>query len=207
MDDLSSVPEWLSVSRETLEKLDIFCRLVVKWNPAVNLVSKSTIPNIWQRHMLDSAQLFTLSPVDACQWLDIGSGAGFPGVVVSILSVELKQDLKVTLVEADRRKAVFLAEAIRILDLPAVVICQRAETLKPQDADIVSARAVTSLDGLCHHAHKHLKRKGLAIFPKGVAAAAEIEEARNNWRFTIDIKSSKTDPSASILLLKDITSA
>lgn len=207
MDDSLAVPEWLSVSRETLKRLEKLCQLVVKWNPTVNLISKSTTTDIWQRHLLDSAQLYTVWPAGAQQWLDIGSGAGFPGLVVSILAAEHKPDLVVTLVESDRRKAVFLKEAARFLELPAVVVCQRIENIEPFNADVISARALTSLNGLCQYAQKHLNPKGQAIFLKGASAVAEIEEASKSWRFSIEVEASKTDPSASLILLKDIKGA
>ena len=207
MDVVSGVPEWLDVSRETEIRLRMLCEIVKKWTPAVNLVAKSTVSDMWDRHVLDSAQLFLYAPQDARRWLDLGSGAGFPGLVIAALSKQLRPDLTVTLVESDRRKSVFLAEAARAIEVSVTIHCARAESVSPNAADVVSARALTALDGLCRLAATHLKPAGLAIFPKGSNSAAEIENARKNWTFSVAAHPSKTDPTASILLLTNIQSA
>lgn len=204
---LTEKPDWLDVSRETEERLHGLCELVKKWNPAVNLVAKSTVSDLWQRHLLDSAQLFALCPAHARAWLDLGSGAGFPGLVIAILADQHQADLVVTLVESDRRKAVFLTEAARTLHLRVKVICERIEELTPQGADVISARALSSLANLCDHAFRHLKPDGICLFPKGANAAAEIAEARSLWQFEVESHGSRTDTSASILVLKDVRHA
>lgn len=200
-----NIPEWLDVSRETVSRLQALCEIVRKWTPTVNLISKSSVSDIWQRHIVDSAQLFSLTPPDARQWLDLGSGAGFPGLVIAIIAAEQRKNLAVSLVESDQRKSVFLTEAARLLDLSVTVTSQRIESVSPRDADILSARALTSLDGLCGYAKTHLKAGGVAIFPKGASVDAEIEAARKNWQFSLNRASSRTDPTASILLLKNVT--
>lgn len=198
------MPEWLDVSRETLSRLESFCEIVMKWTPAVNLIAKSTVPDIWNRHILDSAQLFSLTPPQTRRWLDLGSGAGFPGLVIAILSKEHRPELVVTLVEADKRKAVFLAEAARMIGVAVTIDSARAESLQPKAADVVSARALASLDVLCRHAQRHLHTDGLAVFSKGSSAGLEIDAARQNWKFSLDVHASKTDPAASILLVSNI---
>ena len=200
-------PHWLGVSRETEDKLDALCALVVKWNPAINLVSKTTLPEIWSRHVLDSAQLFAFVPSYACNWLDLGSGAGFPGLVLAILAEDLKPNFNITLVESDQRKAVFLSEAVRTLAATASVKCQRIEDLLPQNANIVSARALAPLEVLCGFAKTHLSANGIAIFPKGVNYESEIAKARASWRFSIQTTPSHSDPTAAIISLKDIVNA
>lgn len=207
MDFVPDVPEWLNVSRETESRLRMLCKIVTKWTPAVNLVAKSTVNDMWARHVVDSAQLFLYTPHDARRWLDLGSGAGFPGLVIAAICKQLRPDLTLTLVESDKRKSVFLAEAARSIDVSVVIACARAEAVSPNAADVVSARALTSLDGLCRLAATHLKPAGLAIFPKGANSAAEIETARKNWTFSLTAHPSKTDPAASILLLTNIQSA
>lgn len=197
-------PDWLNVSRETLQSLRTFCDLVRRWNPAINLVAKSTVADMWNRHLLDSAQIFKFMPMTATSWLDLGSGAGFPGLVVAILATEHQPELRVTLVESDRRKSVFLNEVIRTLNLPAKVLTQRIDDVAPQAADVVSARALSSLSSLCGHAHRHLADGGIALFPKGVQAQAEIDDARAHWWFGVDSHPSSTDAEATILVLKDI---
>ena len=119
----------LAVSRETLDRLEALEALLKKWNPAINLVAKSTLGSAWDRHILDSAQLYTLAPPKVAHWADLGSGGGFPGLVIAALSHELDPDRRVTLVESDRRKATFLREAARQLGLSAEIRDERIESL------------------------------------------------------------------------------
>lgn len=202
--DRAGVPAWLNVSRETLERLFAYCELVEKWNPAINLISKSGIPEIWDRHIIDSAQLFLQMPAQAGQWCDLGSGGGFPGIVLAILAKELRPATQMILVEADRRKSVFLAEAARLLDVDVKVKTQRIEDLKPQNADVLTARALAPLSDLCGYAYRHLKPEGVAIFPKGTAAQREIESAQKLWRFDYTVAQSHTDPAALVLTVRGI---
>ena len=132
----------VDVSRETVQTLLDFEMLVRKWTTAINLVSKSTVSEIWQRHISDSAQIFQYLPAGAKNWLDLGSGGGFPGIVVSILARELAPGLRVTLVESDRRKATFLRQAAQQFGLDVVVLDKRIESIPPQAADVLSARAL-----------------------------------------------------------------
>ena len=168
--DKVELPAWMNVSRETLDRLFSFCDLVEKWNPAINLISKSGIAEIWNRHIIDSAQLFQQMPDRAREWCDLGSGGGFPGIVLAILAKQLQPNAQVILVESDRRKSVFLAQASRLLDIDVRVKTQRIEELEPQNADVLSARALAPLSDLCGYAYRHLKPDGVAIFPKGAAA-------------------------------------
>lgn len=202
--DKAEVPAWLNVSRETMERLFAYCELVEKWNPAINLISKSGIPEIWDRHIIDSAQLFLQMPAQAGQWCDLGSGGGFPGIVLAILAKELRPATQMILVEADRRKSVFLAEAARLLDVDVKVKTQRIEDLEPQNADVLTARALAPLSDLCGYAYRHLKPEGVAIFPKGAAAQREIESAQKLWRFDYTVAQSHTDPAALVLTVRGI---
>lgn len=194
----------LSVSRETFGKLQAFEALVRKWTPAINLVSKSSVQDLWDRHIVDSAQLFTACPPDARIWVDLGSGGGFPGLVVAILAQEAKPELRVTLVESDLRKATFLRQAAASLQIDVAVLAERAESLRPLSADIISARALTSLKGLLDLANRHLKPQGVAIFPKGAKAASELAEARASWAFDVDSTPSLSEANASILVIRNI---
>lgn len=198
------VPDWLDVSRETFERLSALCALVVRWTPAINLVAKSTAAQIWDRHLLDSAQIFSLLPRNAGHWADLGSGGGFPGLVVSVLAAEAAPNLKVTLVESDRRKSVFLSEAARTLGLKVQILTQRIDEVPALSADVISARALASLDVLCGFANRHLAPDGTAIFLKGVNHAEEIAEARKHWTFDAEIHQSKTDATAVVLEMKAI---
>ena len=205
--DKAELPAWLNVSRETLERLFSFCDLVEKWNPAINLISKSGIAEIWNRHIIDSAQLFQQMPDRAREWCDLGSGGGFPGIVLAILAKQLQPNAQVILVESDRRKSVFLAQASRLLDIDVRVKTQRIEELEPQNADVLSARALAPMSDLCGYAYRHLKPDGVAIFPKGAAAQLEIEQAQKLWRFDYSLTQSYTDPTAHILSVRGIRRA
>jgi len=203
----AEIPEWLNVSRETLDRLFAFCDLVEKWNPAINLVSKAGMAGLWGRHVLDSAQLIRNLPKQSSSWCDLGSGGGFPGIVLAILAKETQPDVRMTLVESDARKSVFLSEAARILKLEVSIKNRRIEDLEPQHVDVLTARALAPLSQLCGFAYRHLKPNGLAIFPKGAGAAREIAEARKQWSFCCDMVQSHTDADARILTISDIRHA
>jgi 16S rRNA (guanine527-N7)-methyltransferase len=194
----------VDVSRETFTLLEAYAALVRRWTPAINLVSKSTLDDLWRRHISDSAQLFTLCPASAVSWVDLGSGAGFPGLVVAVLAKQLQPGLQVTLVEADLRKATFLRQAAQALNLTVTVRSERIETLPPQNADVLSARALAALPDLLVYADKHLRPDGLAIFPKGVRYKAELDQARIAWDFSVDTRSSLFESDAAILTIRNI---
>ena len=197
-------PDWLDVSRETLVKLDNLLALVEKWNPAINMVAPGSLADAWQRHVLDSAQVFQFIPPLTRKVADFGSGAGFPGLVLAIMAQAARPNLRMTLVESDKRKAVFLNQAAQQLGLSATVLTDRAEVLAPLGADVVTARALAPLATLCGIAGRHLGAGGVAVFPKGGQAAKELEEAAAHWNFQVDEAQSKTDPAGRILTLKSI---
>ena len=114
-----------NVSRETLERLDVYADLLRRWTRKINLVSKGSLEGLWTRHFLDSAQLLTLAPESSVSWADLGSGGGFPGAVVAVLAAETRPDLKVTLVESDQRKAVFLRTVLRETGVAGDVLTAR----------------------------------------------------------------------------------
>ncbi len=193
----------LNVSRETEALLAVFSALVIKWNIAINLVSKTTIDQIWSRHILDSVQVFEYGAT-ANHWVDLGSGGGFPGIVVAILAKQRAPYMQVTLVESDQRKATFLRQASQALGLGANVISDRIEAIAPLAADVLSARALAPLPKLCAFAVRHLAADGIAIFQKGKSADAEITEARKDWHFSYSSHKSVTDSAAVVLVLKGI---
>jgi 16S rRNA (guanine527-N7)-methyltransferase len=197
----------LDVSRETMDRLRAFHAIVVKWNSKINLIARSTESDIWTRHIVDSAQIFDLAPSNSQHWADFGSGGGFPGMVVACIAAEKNPDLRVTLVESDQRKCAFLRTASLELGLKPDILTQRIEAIPPLGADVVSARALASLDQLCAFAHRHLSPHGTALFPKGKTADQEIESARQNWQFRLTRIQSKTDESACLLKLEDLTHA
>lgn len=189
-----------NVSRETIEHLDAYAALLTKWNKAINLVAPSTIASLWSRHFLDSAQILDVAPKNAKSWVDMGSGAGFPGLVVACLAKEKHPDLGMTCIESDQRKSVFLQTVIRNLGLKATVISQRIEQVPRLGADIVSARALSRLEVLLGYADRHLSPEGTAIFLKGAGFGREIEQAQDNWTFDIRTEPSKTDADGALLI-------
>ncbi len=193
-----------SVSRETTERLRLHLDLVRKWNPAINLVARSTLDEGWTRHTRDSAQVLGLAPDSPRLWVDLGSGGGFPGLVIAILLAELVPACIVRLVESDRRKATFLREAARNCGVSVDVITERAESLVPCQADVLSARALAPLTDLCGLAHRHLAAGGRAIFLKGRVHAAELDAAAHRWTFTSSVRASITDPAAAVVALESL---
>ena len=191
--------EMFDVSRETMDRLEAYAALLVKWNPKINLVAKSTIPEVWHRHMADSAQLWALAPKGAKSWMDIGSGAGLPGLVIAAIAAEKAPDLKVSLVESDRRKSVFLQSAAREMGITVEVITKRIEALEPQGVDILSARALSSLPQLLEFTEKHRKPEGVCLFPKGARVDSELTEASSCWHMAYQTFPSMTDADAVIL--------
>ena len=194
----------LNVSRETSDRLRLLADLLVKWNPRINLVSKSTVETLWTRHILDSAQIFDLVPHPVDHWVDIGSGGGFPGLVVAILAAEKDRGQETTLIESDQRKCAFLRTVLRETGVPATVLTKRIEAAEPQNADVLSARALADLSQLCAFAERHLQKGGVALFPKGVTWQKELRQAEESWSFSYDVVTSKSEPEAVVLKLGDI---
>jgi 16S rRNA (guanine527-N7)-methyltransferase len=194
--------EWTGVSRETLDRLKQYAALLVKWQRAINLVSPDTLPDLWRRHMLDSAQLWPLLPPDAGTLLDLGSGAGFPGMVLAIMGVP-----KVHLVEADARKATFLREAARIAlpdDQAVIVHPRRLEALSPFSVDAISSRGLAPLSVLLRYAVDFIGPQTVCLFPKGARAEEELTEAGKEWRMRVERVPSITDPAATIFRVSEI---
>ena len=196
-----------NVSRETMELLHAFVELTKKWTARINLIAPSTVNDIWSRHVIDSAQLMRHVSGPFNSWVDLGSGGGFPGIVVAILAKESHPAAQVTLVESDQRKAIFLRAVARELGLNILVEAQRIDKLAPQAADVVSARALMPMKALLPHLHRHLDPSGIAILHKGRRFAAEIDEVKPDWDFELTQYPSITDPEARILILKGITRA
>ncbi|HYD30663.1 MAG TPA: 16S rRNA (guanine(527)-N(7))-methyltransferase RsmG [Azospirillaceae bacterium] len=187
------------VSRETVEKLEAYAALLRKWQERINLVSRTTLDDLWRRHFLDSAQLFTLLPENTRVQVDLGSGAGFPGLVLAILGVP-----EVHLIESDSRKAIFLREAARLTQAPAIVHAERIEKVAPFPADVVSARALASLTELLPLALPFLGQTGVCLFPKGQSWQEELTQAERVWNMRVDRFDSLTDPSATILRIANV---
>ncbi len=167
--------------------------LLRKWNSAINLVAPASLPDVWHRHVADSAQLFALRPEGARSWLDLGSGGGFPGLVVAAIARESAPELHIELVESDQRKCAFLQTAARDLGLDVTVTRARIEELALRQADIVSARALAPLDRLCFYALRHLASDGTCMFLKGADVDSEIADARRHFNFDLTLSPSRTD--------------
>ncbi len=200
----------LSVSRETQDKFRAYAELLRKWNRAINLVSPTTLDDLWRRHFLDSAQLRDLLPDPPAGSiaggprviLDVGAGAGFPGLVLALLGCG-----RVHLVESDRRKAEFLREVIRVTGADAELHPQRVETLAPFPVDVVTCRAFAPLDRILVLTEPFLRpRDGektpVGLFLKGRRADEELTTAGKMWRLQTERFESETDPEASILRLR-----
>lgn len=206
MTDAGQGRDSLNVSRETLERLERFAAVLEKWNPRINLISRSSLPHLWDRHIADSVQVFRCTTPQG-HWVDLGSGGGFPGVIIAILAADEAPDLRVTLVESDQRKSAFLRTAAREAGAVCDVISRRIEAVEPLQADILSARALADLDTLLGFTERHLKPGGVALFPKGVTWEKECTAARKRWNFAAEAITSKTDPDAVILKIEGVSRA
>lgn len=193
------------VSRETWERIDRFVDLLLSWQSHTNLIARSTIEHLWTRHVVDSLQLLALAP-DAGTWVDLGSGGGFPGIVLACALAE-RAGAKVHLVESIGKKARFLEEAIRALDLPAVVHHQRIENSGDsfvEKPDVITARAVASLKVLCSYAYPLMGPKTVALLLKGQDVEAELTEASRYWNIQAELVASKTSPEGRIVIVRGL---
>jgi 16S rRNA (guanine527-N7)-methyltransferase len=194
------------VSRETSERLDRFVELLLSWQLSTNLIASSTIPQLWTRHVADSLQLIDLAPA-ARVWIDVGTGGGFPGLVVACALAE-QPGAAVHLVESNLKKAAFLREAALATGAPAIVHAMRVETFARSfkgPADVVSARAVAPLKSLLDLCFPLLAKNGVTgLFPKGQNAALELGEASDSWNMKVELVPSRTDPAARIVVIRDL---
>jgi 16S rRNA (guanine(527)-N(7))-methyltransferase RsmG len=191
------------VSRETEARLRDFLVLLRRWNARINLVADHDEAVLWRRHVLDSLQLVPLLPEGAGLIVDLGSGAGFPGLVLAVATGRPTH-----LIESDRRKAAFLGEAARSLGLDGVTVHpRRIEATAPPPAAVVTARALAPLPKLVRHAHRLLAPGGVALFPKGRRVQEELTAAARGWTMHVERFPSRTDPAATILRLSEIRPA
>lgn len=193
-----------NVSRETCERMEIHVDLLSRWNARINLVAAATLGAVWSRHIADSAQLFPLAPERARTWIDLGSGAGFPGLPIAAIAAEKRPSLRVTLVERNARKAAFLSAAAREMGLDVVVAAQRIETLPPAAHDVVSARALAPLPRLCALAYRFYAPGTVLLFPKGARLDSELTAATEDWHIRAERIGSLTDRRATILKILEL---
>ena len=187
--------EQLDVSRESMERLTLYAALLEKWQQKINLVGKSTLPDMWRRHFLDSAQLFSLIEDKDGVLVDLGSGAGFPGLVLAMLGQG-----QVHLVDSDERKGTFMRQVVRETGVAATVHTCRIEALDSDiKADVVTSRACTALEGLLRFAQPILRPSGTCLFLKGKAWAEELTAAEKTWKMQAENFQSLSDREGRIL--------
>jgi 16S rRNA (guanine527-N7)-methyltransferase len=199
------------VSRETLERLDRFVGLLLTWQRTTNLIAPSTVLHLWTRHVADSLQLVDMAP-DAQVWVDIGAGAGFPGLVIAC-AIAGRSGARVHLIESNKKKAAFLREAQRLTAVPASVHDMRIEEFAASfegPADVVTARAVAPLKSLLDKCFPLLGKSGaMGLFPKGQNAELELRDVRESplmgaWTMNATLVPSRTDPAGRIVVIRDV---
>jgi 16S rRNA (guanine527-N7)-methyltransferase len=192
-----------SVSRETWDRLDAFVALLLARQASMNLMGPSAIANLWTRHIADSLQLLPLAR-DARVWADLGSGAGFPGLVIACALADTG-GAKIHLVEATQKKARFLSDCVDAIGLPAIVHPQRIEDFtrtNKQAFEVVTARALAPFNKLLDYASPLLKTGTVGLFPKGQDVEAELTLASKSWTIDSDLIPSKTEPRGRIVLVR-----
>ncbi|RFB78038.1 16S rRNA (guanine(527)-N(7))-methyltransferase RsmG [Methylovirgula sp. 4M-Z18] len=203
LNDYQTALSLMDVSRETLERLQIYADLLIKWQKTINLVSPATLPHLWVRHIADSAQVLDCAP-EARVWVDIGSGGGFPGLVTAMRLAD-RPDAKVHLVESDQRKCAFLREVSRATGAPAEVHVGRIETILPGlniEVNAVSARALAPLAQLVDYTKNLLEKGAIGVFLKGQDVDKELTSIVKYSNLNYQLKLSKTHQDARIVIVK-----
>jgi 16S rRNA (guanine527-N7)-methyltransferase len=193
------------VSRETLARLDAFVEILLTWSAHTNLIGASTVPHLWTRHIADSLQLLDLAP-NARTWVDLGSGAGFPGLVIACALADTP-GAKVHLVESTGKKATFLREAARLTGAPAVIHAERIERFVevfPGPAEVVTARALAPLKSLLDQSVSLLTKGAIGLFPKGQDVDAELTEATKYWNIKVNLAPSRTDSKGRVVVVQKL---
>lgn len=193
------------VSRETLARLDRFVELLLHWQKSMNLIGSSTIPQLWTRHIADSLQLLGLAP-EARTWIDLGAGAGFPGVVVACALADLP-DAKVWLVDKSPKKGAFLRDAVRVLDIPALVHTGRIEDFIASfsdSVDVVTARALAPMPKLLGFVAPFVEKGAQGLLSKGQDVEAELTEAAKYWNIEATLVPSRTNPTSRIVVVRGL---
>lgn len=203
--DRSRALEVTPVSRETRARLDRFVALLVDWQRRTNLIAASTVPKIWTRHIADSLQLLELAP-QAQTWVDLGSGAGFPGLPIACAMAD-RSGARMHLVESNAKKAAFLREAVRHTGAPAGVHAVRIADFVASvqvPVNVVTARALAPLAELLAAAYPLLRAGTLGLFPKGQDVATELTQAAKCWNIEATLVPSRTDPKARIVFVRHV---
>ena len=200
--DAEGFQRLLPVSRETLDRLRRYVDLLRQWNARINLVSAGSLGDVWRRHILDSAQLLRHCPREARVLVDLGSGAGLPGLILAMLGA-----LEVHLIESDQRKAAFLREAARVTNTDATVHSARIEEVAGFPADIVTARALAPLPLLLDWAAPFATPRTVCLFPKGASVADELTAAQGKWIMRTQLLASESDRTGRILRVEELCRA
>ena len=202
-EDRERAQQLTPVSREIAARLDHFVALLLEWQQRMNLIAASTIPHIWTRHIADSLQLLELAP-QAKTWIDLGSGAGFPGLAIACALADVPQ-AEIHLVESNGKKANFLREVARLIEAPATVHGVRiedfAKNFEPRP-DVITARALAPLNDVLALAHPLSKTGAQGLFLKGQDVASELTQASKYWKFEPVLVPSKTSPSSRIVSVR-----
>lgn len=199
MANQAQLADGLFVSHETVAKLREFENLLKIWQKKINLISSRDLDSIWDRHVIDSAQLISSLPKPPKKILDLGSGGGFPGVVLGLLGYQ------VTMVESDTRKTIFLQEAKRVLSINAEILNARIEEIPPQMPNIITARGLTELSELFKLSKRFVSHETILCFMKGASWKKEVEEAEKKWEYEINPVESITSKDARILIIQNLT--
>ena len=196
--------EKYNVSCETIEKLKTYQELLVEWQEKFNLVSNSSLQHVWERHFADSAQLYKHIPESAKNLIDFGSGAGFPAMVLAIMSLERTSYLNVSMVESIKKKTLYLKEVADKTSINVTIINDRIENLPDRKYDVITSRAMTSLVELLNYSNRFCHKDTVCIFPKGKNYAAELSEAHKKWHFKCVVEASDVSDEGKILIITDI---
>jgi len=192
-----------NVSRETLARLKAYVGLLEDQNQRHNLVSRNSLADVWRRHVLDSAQLAEFIPASAGKMVDLGSGAGFPGLVLALLMAD-RPDFRTTLYEATRKKCDFLAAAAERIGAFVEVRNDRIEDAPPENFDVVCARACAPLPRLLEYAERFQSRGTRNLFLKGQNVGAELTETHKYWKMLVNHHPSRSDPSGIVLVIEEL---
>ena len=202
--DWTGFRDRLSVSRETLDRLENYRQLLARWAPRINLVGSSTVDQFWDRHVLDSAQLVDFAGPSALRWVDVGTGAGFPGLVIAALLAG-QPGAHVALVEPSQKRCAFLREAARLLAAPVTIHDSKIEAVAPDRRDVFTARAFAPLERLLPAAAPWTALGARLVLLKGEDLQTEVAEASTAWRFETMVAPSHSDPRGCIVEIKDLT--
>lgn len=193
-----------NVSRETMDALERYRLLLVKWSKQINLVGPSTVTHFWERHVLDCAQVFEIAGPEVRKIADFGSGAGLPGIILAALLADCTDEYEVTLVEVSGKRCGFLREAARTLNIKINIAQEKIESVAPFPVELVTARAFAPLDKLLDYAHEWAGKGARIVFLKGEDVQREIDQASTNWAFQSRINTSVTDSRGCVLEILDL---